>query len=220
MKFLTKLFKFICGILLLPFCAGAVLALWKVILVSGSADMIWITILAGALAFVLIYLFLAKPVWIYVFGHEMTHALWSWFFGGKLHQMRVTSGGGHVLITKANFITSLAPYFFPVYAVLIVVIYGLGNFFWDWSHYVLIFYFLLGMAYAFHITFTIHSLKIDQPDVLEQGSIFSAVIIFLGNILVLLVGIPLLSGKTNVSTAFHLWVDNSMQIYNYIINLF
>jgi hypothetical protein len=196
------------------------MALWQVIIQSGSIETIWITTLAGAVSWIIIFIFIPEPRWMYVLGHELTHALWSFPFGGKLKKIKVSSRGGHVAITKSNFLVSLAPYFFPSYVVLIVIIFSIGNFFWNWTPYVSYFYFLIGIAYSFHITLTLKILKIRQPDIIGEGYIFSAVIIFLGNIIVLLIGIPLLTTKINISNAFDLWFANSLQIYNHIFQIF
>ncbi len=178
--------------------------------------MIWTAIFSGVSFWVLIFIFLPEPKWIYVLGHELTHAIWSLGFGGKLTKMKVGSDGGHVLITKSNFLTSLAPYFFPFYVVLIVIIFLIGNHFWNWTQYLWWFYFLIGAMYAFHITLTYSTIKIHQPDIAQEGYIFSAVIIFLGNMLVLLIGIPLLAGRLNISTVFNMWLTYSGQIFHYI----
>jgi hypothetical protein len=57
----------------------------------GGADTVWVPLLAGAACWVVIFLLLPKPMWIYVFGHELTHALWTWLFGGQVKKMKVTS---------------------------------------------------------------------------------------------------------------------------------
>jgi hypothetical protein len=215
MTILWRIFRVFIAILLLPFCVGAAIALYQVILETDSAQMIWATTLGGALFWVLIYIFLPEPKWLYVLGHELTHAVWSIGFGGKLKKMNVSSEGGHVLTTKSNFLTSLAPYFFPLYVVLVIIVFNLGNYFWDWHKYVLVFYFLIGMLYAFHVTLTCSTLKTKQPDLAQEGYIFSAVIIFLGNLLILLVGIPFLTNKINVSASLDLWIKESLGIYNY-----
>ena len=113
--------KSIIAILLLPVCVGAVCALWLVLRQSGDADTIWVAFLSGAACWVVIYLLLPKPMWVYVFGHELTHALWTWLFGGKVKKFKVSATGGHVVVTKSNFVIALAPYFFPLYAVLVVL---------------------------------------------------------------------------------------------------
>ena len=95
-----KWIKFFVAILLLPVCAGAAMALWKVLCASGSADMVWVPLLAGAACWLVIFLLLPKPMWIYVFGHELTHAVWTWLFGGQLKKLKVSSSGGHVVVSK------------------------------------------------------------------------------------------------------------------------
>lgn len=216
MKIFSKISRIVIAILLIPFCIGSVMALWQIISRSNSAEMIWITTLAGVFTWVLIYFFIPEPKWIYVLGHELTHALWSFPFGGKLKKIRVSSSGGHVSITKSNFLVSLAPYFFPLYAILIVIIFLIGNFFWNWTSYMYLFYFLIGVAYSFHITLTFKILKIKQPDIKGEGYIFSTVIIFLGNMLVLLIGIPLLIKNTSVLNSLNFWLDYSIKIYSYL----
>jgi hypothetical protein len=191
--------------LLLPVCAGAVLALGRVLRASGDADTIWVAAAAGAACWVVIYLLLPKPMWVYVLGHELTHALSTWVLGGRVKKFRASAKGGHVVVTRHNFITALAPYFFPLYAVLVAAVFIAGNRLWNWGGYVVWFHLLLGAAYAFHLTLTWHVLKERQTDITEQGYLFSAVVIFLGNVSVLLVGIPLLASRVEVLTALKWW---------------
>jgi hypothetical protein len=72
------------AILLLPACAGAASALWRVLQATGSEDTTWVPALAGAACWVVIYFLLPKPMLVYVFGHELTHAVWTWLFGGRV----------------------------------------------------------------------------------------------------------------------------------------
>lgn len=202
-----KWFKFIIALLLLPACAGAVMALAKVVLKSGSADLTWVPFVAGVACWAVIYLLLPKPMWIYVFGHELTHALWAWLFGGDVKKFKATSQGGHVVVTKTNFLIALAPYFFPLYAVIVIVLFALGNLLWGWRHYLAWFHLSVGAAYAFHVTLTAQILQTRQTDITSQGWLFSAVVIFLGNVFVLLVGIPLLAAKVDLTTALGWWLE-------------
>jgi hypothetical protein len=206
-----KWFKVLVAILLLPVCVGEAQALWRVLKASGSADTIWVAAAAGAGCWWGIYLLLPKPMWVYVFGHELTHALWTWLLGGRVKAFRAGSGGGHVVVTKSNFIIALAPYFFPIYAMLVVAAYLLGNWLWNWSPYVVWFHLLLGAAYAFHLTLTFHILKHEQTDITEHGYIFSAVIVFIGNLGFLLVGIPLLTSKVSLAQSFQWWSDSTIE---------
>jgi hypothetical protein len=60
------------------------------------------------------------------------------------------------------------------------------------------------------VTLTWHILKNSQTDITEQGYLFSAVIIFLGNISVLLVGIPLLAARVSVPVALRWWLEGTL----------
>jgi hypothetical protein len=197
--------KTIIAVLLLPVCAGAASALWMVLRKTGDADTTWVPFLSGAACWVTLYCLLPKPMWVYVFGHELTHVVWTWLFGGKVKKFKASASGGHVVVNKSNFVIALAPYFFPLYAVMVVLLFLFGHWLWNWQHYLVWFHLLLGAAYAFHVTLTWHILKHSQSDISEQGYLFSAVIIFLGNVAVLLVGIPLLAPKVSVLTALGWW---------------
>src|ERR1700722_19287397 len=175
---MPKWCKTIMAVLLLPLCIGAVKALWVVLSRSGDATTIWVGLLSGAACWLVIYSLLPKPMWVYVFGHELTHALWTWLFGGKVKKFKASSKGGHVIVTKNNLLISLAPYFFPVYAALVVGLFIIGHLIWNWEPYMVWFHLLLGAAYAFHVTLTWHVLKTEQTDITQQGYLFSAVVIF------------------------------------------
>jgi len=174
---------------------------------SGDADTIWVAFLSGAACWVTIYLLLPKPMWVYVLGHELTHALWTWLMGGKVKKFKASASGGHVVINKSNFAIALAPYFFPLYAVLVVLLFLAGHWLWKGRQYLVWFHLLLGAAYAFHVTLNWHILKYSQTDISDQGYLFSGVIIFLGNVAVLLVGIPLLVSRIGVLTALGWWLE-------------
>src|SRR5687767_11961642 len=113
---MPKWLKFLVALSLLPVCVGAAQALARVVKVSIAADLVWVPFLAGFTCWLVIYFLLPKPMLIYVFGHELTHAVWTWLFGGKVKKFKATPRGGHVIITKTNFLIGLSPYFFPLYA--------------------------------------------------------------------------------------------------------
>lgn len=209
---MPKWFKTILALLLLPACAGLVGSLGRVLRSSSTADTVWVALGAGAAAWGVMYWLLPKPMWVYVFGHELTHALWTWLFGGEVHQFKVTARGGHVVVSKNNFLISLAPYFFPLYAVGVVLVYLVGDWRWDWAAYLAVFHVLLGAAYAFHVTLTAYVLQSRQSDITQHGWFFSAVIIFLGNGAGLLLAIPLLAGRTAVAEAFAWWWRDTLAV--------
>jgi hypothetical protein len=211
-----KWVKFIIAVALLPVCAGAAKALWMVIQRCGSADTTWVPLVAGGACWLVIFSMLPKPMWLYVLGHEFTHALWTWLFGGQVKRMKITSAGGHVLISKTNFLIALAPYFFPFYAVLAVLIFALGHWLWNWHGLLPYFHLVVGAAYAFHLTLTVHVLQTQQSDITSQGWLFSAVVIFLGNVGVLLLGLPLLTAKVGILNSLGWWFESTGMILHWL----
>src|SRR5712672_555324 len=167
------------AVLLLPVCAGAGSALWRILQATGSEDTTWVPAVAGAACWVVVYFLLPKPMLVYVFGHELTHAVWTWLLGGRVKKFKASAKGGHVIVTKSNFLVALAPYFFPLYAIAVVAVFLVGDCLWNWRPYAVWFHLLLGASYGFHVTLTWHILKNTQSDITEQGYLFSAVIIFL-----------------------------------------
>lgn len=217
---MPKWAKTIIAVLLLPLCAGAASALLQVIRASGRVDSFWVAFIGGAACWLAVFLLLPKPMLVYVLGHELTHALWTWLFGGRVRGFKATANGGHVVTTRSNFLIVLAPYFFPLYAALVVLVFALGSLFFGWSRHVAWFHLMLGAAYAFHLTLTTHILRTRQSDITSQGYLFSSVIIFLGNISVLLLGIPLLTGRPSVATALGWWLQESGAVVQRLGQLF
>jgi hypothetical protein len=62
-------------------------------------------------------------------------------------------------------------------------------------------------------------LKSRQTDITDQGYLFSGVVIFLGNIVVLLIGVPLVTGQGGVIGAFELWRDSTKECLLWLAKL-
>ena len=181
---MKKFLKLLIGLLLLPLCWAASRTLFFLLQSlpaesSGWAD--W-ALPVGFLISVLGFFLLPQAFRTYVLGHELTHALWGMLMGAKVGKMKVGKEGGHVMLSKSNFIISLAPYFFPFYTALVIAVwYALGVFF-DLSAYEAWWLMAVGMTWGFHVTFTVYMLSQRQPDVVENGRLFSYVIIYLANL--------------------------------------
>jgi len=205
--------KFVSGLLLLPVCVAAARTLWRLLQSTGNAESFWVVFAAGSAIWMVVFLVLPKPMWIYVVGHELTHAVWVWLCGGKVKQFKVSSKGGHVVVTKNNFLISLAPYFFPLYAAGIVALFVAGHQIWDWSRYQVVFHLLLGGAYSFHVTLTVYILHTRQSDITRNGYLFSACVIFIGNIVIMLAGLPFLTQSAGVLDVLKWWLNETVDIW-------
>ena len=201
------------AILLLPLCVGMGRALWDLIQGIGISDTTLAPIAAGVFCMVLLYVSLPKPMRIYVFGHEFTHALATMLCGGRVREMKVGAESGHVLVSKDNFFITLAPYFVPLYTMFALVVFAIGRAVGYWQDGMAwgVFCWVLGVTYAFHILLTWRILKVRQPDITSQGYLFSGVIIFIGNALVLLGGLPLLLDGPHLADVGGLVVEGTGQ---------
>ena len=160
--------KFLIAILLLPAVSGATVAAWQVghTLLAGSSSGPAIAFGAGYLLWLLVFVFLPKPVRTYVLGHELTHAVWALVMGARVSGLSVRKAGGQVRTSKTNWAITLAPYFFPFYAMLLMAGFFIAHAIWDLTAHFWILFFLVGLGWSFHITFTIMVLvTVNQPDV-------------------------------------------------------
>ena len=139
----------------------------------------------GAVLWLIAFVGLPKPMVMYVFGHELTHAIWVWLMGGKVREFRIGRDGGHIVTDKTNFWIALAPYFCPIYSVVVFGIYGGLGLFIDVEPYHRWLFGCIGFTWMFHITFTLWMLWNGQSDLIEHGTFFSMMVIYLLNFLVL-----------------------------------
>jgi hypothetical protein len=167
---------------------------------------------AGMLLFGILFTIVPRDALMlpYVFGHEVTHAIWVKLFGGKVaDQFHVSLEGGHVLTDRVNTWIALAPYFFPIYSLLVVSLYGMASLVADLSAWRWVLFLLLGVTLAFHLVFTCLLIVKGQPDLHYGGTFFSLMVIYLINLLII-TGLLLATGK-EVSLQFFAedFIENS-----------
>jgi hypothetical protein len=194
----TKWVKFIFAIFLLPICGVLTQTFFTAFARATVTQRLWAGeefwfFSLGAVLWLIAFFGLPRPILIYVFGHELTHAVWVWLMGGRVSRFRVGSDGGHVVTTKANFWIALAPYFFPIYSILTIAIYGGLSLFLNVQPYGRLLYAVIGATWAFHFTFTCWMIPKNQTDLTDHGTFFSLVVIYLMNLLLLSVMLILAS---------------------------
>jgi len=138
--------------------------------------------LAGGLTYLTIHFFFRKPIFTYVVGHELTHAFFAMLFGGSVKSFHASDRGGRVTITKSNFIITLAPYFFPLYTFIALLLYWIASAAEVRSTVTNILVILSGATFAFHLILTFIFLQTDQNDIREHGAVFSYPLIYLFNV--------------------------------------
>jgi len=183
---MKRFLKFIIGLALLPACYGYSLEFLRVIsTIYKNPGTYWGIFAGGGAVYLLFRITLPKPLLLHIFGHELTHAFFAKLFGWKVKSMKATNSGGHVKLSGSNFIVTLAPYFFPLYSFIVLLIYMMTILFGYDKAFYPYFLFLTGFTISLHILMTIESLRADQPDIKEGGLVFSVPLIYLGNMLVM-----------------------------------
>jgi hypothetical protein len=194
----TRWVKFVVAIFLLPVCAIFTQTFFTVFARATVTQRLWAGeefwfFSLGAVLWLIAFFGLPRPMLVYVFGHELTHAFWVLLMGGRVSRFRVGREGGHIVTDRNNFWIALAPYFFPLYSLLVIGIYGALSLFFNVQPYGRLLYGLIGATWAFHFTFTCWMIPKRQTDLTDHGTFFSLVVIYLMNLLLLSIMLVLAS---------------------------
>lgn len=157
--------------------------------VVGSFDFwqsvpVWYSIL-GMLVFATLKGFRvldAILMFLYVAGHELTHALTAWMCFGRVESVSVDLDGGYVDTDKDNLFISLSPYFVPLWMLLWMGLFFVANWIYPFDTYLAWFCAGFGFWWAFHIYWTLWVIPREQPDLLDNGVVLSFMIIMLANV--------------------------------------
>jgi hypothetical protein len=182
--------KNIIALFLLPWCAILTQTFFTAFTRATIHQQLWAGaefwfFTLGAVLWLIAFFGLPRPLIIYVFGHELTHVLWVWLMGGRVSKFRVSGEGGHIVTNRTNFLIALAPYFFPLYSVLAIAVYGTASLFFNVAPYGQLLYAMLGITWAFHLTFTCWMIPKNQTDLSDHGTFFSLVFIYMMNLVLL-----------------------------------
>lgn len=230
-----RLCKGLLAVLLLPVCAGVLLGFYDYFWSFGARLRIealgWPAeakaFLAGAGAFGALAILFWRPLVLYVFAHEMVHALATWACGGKVSNLQASANGGQIVTSKSNTLIRLAPYCVPLYALLAAALFLALNAWWrPLGSYHGVLAAVLGFSYAFHLGFTLWSLQQTQPDLKPDGWLFSRALIFLANTLVAaavlglaLKGHPSAAWEALQGTCMQGWA-HSLALYHDLLDCF
>lgn len=221
----TRWVKAVIALFLLPVCAVLTQTFFTVFKRATVTQQFWAGeefwfFSLGVVLWIITFFGLPRPLLVYVFGHELTHALWVWIMGGRVSRFRVGRHGGHIVTDRNNFLIALAPYFFPLYSILAIAVYGVLSLFWNVQPFGRLLYGVIGVTWAFHFTFTCWMIPKNQTDLTDHGTFFSLVIIYLMNLLLLAAMLVIASGPITFRdfgfelgenlTAFAAWAGELM----------
>ena len=190
----TLLALFILALPLVPACTGALeaLRLGEALFGGGPFRLLGLSgplacFLGGAAAFSLAYFLFRIPPPAYIAVHEVTHALFGLLFGAKVSRQRIEGEHGSVDVSRSNAVILLAPYFFPLPAAAAMLLFGLGCAALPLRGTVAgaVFAGLAGLAWGFHLCFTLNAVLQRQTDLDAYGFFFSCVLLFFLNAVLL-----------------------------------
>jgi hypothetical protein len=218
----VKLLKFVIALALAPLVAGEIwtlIDLARAAAAAGPWRESWaISFGAGFVTWLLIFFLLPRTTWLYVLGHEFTHALFAMLAGGKISSFQVSAKGGHVITDRVNWWITLSPYFVPLYALIWMALWLSVDFWYPLRAWQPILYFGLGVLWCFHLTFTTSMIHLRQTDLSSQGYVFSIVIILLINLIFFLFLFALLAHNLTMAGAGHLFLDRVGKSYLFAWN--
>ncbi|MFN2622725.1 MAG: hypothetical protein ABR611_07765 [Chthoniobacterales bacterium] len=217
----TRWLKFVVAIFLLPLCAILTQTFFTVFARATVAHRLWAGeefwfFSLGAILWLIAFFGLPRPMLVYVFGHELTHALWVLLMGGRVSRFRVGREGGHIVTDRNNFWIALAPYFFPLYSLIVIAGYGILGLFFNVQPYGRLLYALIGVTWAFHFTFTCWMIPKKQTDLTDHGTFFSLVVIYLMNLALLSVMLVLASSQITFWDLGREFLANAEKFTNWI----
>ena len=191
----THLFRILLGFILLPVCW---VTTWTFLTHFSQATLeqgfwqspqFWYFTVGALMMLGWFWSRIWQPFFLYgyVFGHELTHAAFVKCFGGKVIDMDWGTEGGYVTTDKTNWVIALSPYFVPFWSVIAVIVYVAASIFYEITPLGnLVFYGAIGATWSFHLSWTLWMIPRDQPDLKDNGTFLSLVLIYFGNLIVLI----------------------------------
>lgn len=151
-------------------------------------------------------------LYLYVLGHELTHAVFVVLCLGRVSGFRVGLDGGHVVTNKSNLLIALSPYFVPFWSIVSVsLLTGLTLLmpFRGQEHAL---FAILGATWSFHLLWTLWIIPRDQPDLKENGTFLSLNVIYIANVVLLSGLICLASRDLSWRDFVYNWANNFLDL--------
>lgn len=216
---IKKICKLLLALLLAPTVLLVTIEAAKAFINVIKDFQVTVGLLAGAALYCVIHFGGYKFERMYVWAHEFTHAIAAVLCGFRVHSITVKKDSGNVKMDRCNCLVVLAPYFVPLYALCVGLIYMGMDIFTDATPYRAAFVFAIGFFMAFHFVQTFQTLwETDQPDLqVAGGRIFSLVFILLCNAIIFVLVLKCLFPQTVVLKQMMYQVtDGTLRIWKII----
>jgi len=180
------LFRLVASLLLLAVACALIRALTQ-LPESFDRRAVVLPTVAGFAIGLAVFTVICRFARVYVFGHELTHFMAAKLFLRRTKRFRVGETEGSIDVERPNIWIMLAPYFFPIYTIVWIGLYGCCRFFIDDPSRTLldVVYAGVGLTYAYHVVLTFQALRRSQGDLREHGRMLSISLILFCNALLL-----------------------------------
>lgn len=208
MNRLRKLFFGLLGLALLPAVTGLGRTLYALLIamqMNAGESRLLLRFALGAGAWVLAFLFLSRPVRLYVFAHELSHLLAAWLSGESAGDLRVGAREGSVTVSGSNLWIALAPYLIPFYSLLLLALHALAQLWWDPTLWNGALPAALGFTWCFHTTFTLYALSLGQSDIEPYGVLGALPVILAGNLFLICAAVMAVNRLPPETELWTLW---------------
>lgn len=115
---------------------------------------------AGVITFLLVYLFVWEPAWVYERGHKLLEFVFSFF----------------------QPLVKVAPYLLPIYTIVLFIIYLIMAVFIKEEWFINYAMFFFGLSIALHLVFSSKAIRSKKGDMLKSNYIFGFSFIYIINL--------------------------------------
>ena len=212
-----KIFYLLTTFILAPVCYSLGKTFFMVL---TSSDKMWVCFSIGfvlAVCFVYMKGYIGR---VYIFLHELNHAVWSALAGIPVTDFSLNQKGGHVEVERLNLIAALGPYFFSIPFAGLIIIHSIIIFFIQPNPLLLYTeYTAAGFFLGWHIVTSFHVIRLGQTELKQQGVLFSVCAISIIFLLINGTFLCILSPNFYLANYFKLSYKETIDIYSKLILL-
>jgi hypothetical protein len=218
----VKALKFLLATVLWLPCAALTLTLCHYSALLGLGHGPWLErpafwLALGFVCWLAVFSLIGPSARAYILGHELTHVFFARLMGGYTSGLRAGADGGHVKVSKENWLITLSPYFVPFYTLLLIGAYFLAGLWWNMRPFAPELFYLVGFTYSFHLLYTLVALRQSQGDVQRHGWLFSMTVIYGMNLLLAALLLALLSPHVTLAGLGHRFCSDLVLCWQWLL---